>query len=275
MNPNDLYRLCTFVFLIRLTEQSVNHHLREFNIRQKNTNELGPAWHIAGNYRIREQKKMAFSYSDPGSILENKLNDLKLLFSRKKSLTFQKRSKKMFLHWRANLANQNKQPLKINVRDTYHTVFSVWNNPLIDTCQHCSTSRANQALRSLANAGFQNRGDCLQAFPSFPSPSPHFHFLALVSFLARPKPRIPFLGLSPDLEPSTPTESSHTTCLLGGKSPSVKLMSRRENEKLAKHGQNLCLQSRSVFSSFGVVLTSCRVNFHVVLSALQYSACRI
>ena len=33
-------------------------------------------------------------------------------------------------------------------------------------------------------------------FPSFPSPSPHFHFLALVSFLARPKPRIPFLGPS-------------------------------------------------------------------------------
>ena len=28
------------------------------------------------------------------------------------------------------------------------------------------------------------------------SPSPHFHCLALVSFLARPKPRIPFLGLS-------------------------------------------------------------------------------
>ena len=33
-------------------------------------------------------------------------------------------------------------------------------------------------------------------FPSFSSPSPHFHFLALVSFIARPKPRIPFLGLS-------------------------------------------------------------------------------
>ena len=32
--------------------------------------------------------------------------------------------------------------------------------------------------------------------PSFPFPSPHFHFLAFVSFLARPKPRIPFLGLS-------------------------------------------------------------------------------
>ena len=43
--------------------------------------------------------------------------------------------------------------------------------------------------------GFQNPGICLQAFPSFPSPSPHFHFLALVSFLARSKLRIPFLGL--------------------------------------------------------------------------------
>ena len=129
--------------------------------------------------------------------LKNKLSDLKPLFSHKKSLTFQKRSKKMFLHWTANLADQNKhQPLKIDIRVTDLTVLSVWNTPLIDTCQHCSTSRANQALRLLANAGFQNRGVCLQAFPSFPSPSPHFHFLALVSFLARPKPRIPFLVLS-------------------------------------------------------------------------------
>ena len=143
-------------------------------------------------------KENRFSYSDPGGTLENKLNDLKPLFSRKKSLTFQKRSKKMFLHWRANLADQNKQqPLKINIRVTYHTVLSVWNKPLIDTCQHCSTSRANQKLRSLANAGFQNRGVCLQAFPSFPFPSPHFHFLALVSFLARPKPRIPSVPRSP------------------------------------------------------------------------------
>ena len=108
MNPNDQYRLWTFVFLIRLTEQSVNHHLRKFNIPQKNTNEPGPAWHIAGNHRIREQKKIAFSHSDPGGTLENKLNNLKLLFSCKKSLTFQKRPKKMFLHWRANLSDQNK-----------------------------------------------------------------------------------------------------------------------------------------------------------------------
>ena len=120
--------------------------------------------------------------------------------------------------------------------------------------------------------------------------------------------------LSPDLEPSTPTESRHTTCLVGGKSPSVKLMSRRENKDswygvilwvlralsqglksecadifpqsflcLLRHtnepqeGRNSCLwlQSRSVSSSFGVVLMSCRVNFDVVRSPLQYSACRI
>ena len=69
MSPNDQYRLWTFVFLFCLTEQSLNDHLIEFNIcipqkkKQKNTNELGPAWHIAGHHRIREQKKIAFSYS--------------------------------------------------------------------------------------------------------------------------------------------------------------------------------------------------------------------
>ena len=44
-----------------------------------------------------------------------------------------------------------------------------------------------------------------------------------------------------------------------------------------QRGRNSCLwlQSRSVLSSFGVVLMSCRVNFHVVRSALRYSACRI
>ena len=44
-----------------------------------------------------------------------------------------------------------------------------------------------------------------------------------------------------------------------------------------QRGWNSCLwlQSRSVLSSFGVVLMSCRANSHVVRSALQYSACRI
>ena len=78
--------------------------------QKKNTNELGPAWqNIAGNHRIPWQKKIAFSYSDPGDTLENKLNDLKHLYSRKKSFAFQKKLKKMLFLWRANLADQNKQ----------------------------------------------------------------------------------------------------------------------------------------------------------------------
>ena len=103
------------------------------------------------------------------------------------------------------------------------------------------------------------------------------------------------LILSPDPELSTPTESRHTTCPLGGKSPSVKLTSSREIVAIdscfvdifhqsflwflrhtdePQKGPNSCLwlQSRSVLSSFGVVLMSCRFNFHVVRSALQYSA---
>ena len=42
-------------------------------------------------------------------------------------------------------------------------------------------------------------------------------------------------------------------------------------------GRNSCLwlHTRYVLSSFGVLLMSCTVNFHVVRSALQYSACRI
>ena len=43
--------------------------------------------------------------------------------------------------------------------------------------------------------GFQNPGVCLKEFLSF-LPLPIFHFLALVLFLALPKPKIPFLGLS-------------------------------------------------------------------------------
>ena len=57
-------------------------------------------------------------------------------------------------------------------------VIIVWLTKPIRRCVHC----------------VQNWGVCLQAFPSFPSPL--FHFLALVSFLAWPKPRILFLGLS-------------------------------------------------------------------------------
>ena len=50
---------------------------------------------------------------------------------------------------------------------------------------------------------------------------------------------------------------------------------RHTNDLQKERNSCLWLQSHSVLSSFGVVLMSCRVNFHVVRSALQYSACRI
>ena len=48
--------------------------------------------------------------------------------------------------------------------------------------------RANQKLRSWANAVFQNRGVCGQAVPSLPSPSPVIHFFcSCPSFLYEPR----------------------------------------------------------------------------------------
>ena len=114
-----LHSWCSLSFFL-----SVNHYPREFNILQKrNTSELGPEWQkIAGNHRIPWQKKIAFSYSDPGDTLENKLNDLKPLYTRKKSFAFQKKLKKMLWAWRVNLADQNKQqPQEIKMRVTYHS----------------------------------------------------------------------------------------------------------------------------------------------------------
>ena len=79
--------------------------------------------------------------------MENKFNDLKPLYSCKKSYAFQMKLEKMLLHWRGNLADQNKQqPREINMRVMYHDL-SVCNKPLTDTCQYCSTSRANQVFK--------------------------------------------------------------------------------------------------------------------------------
>ena len=113
-----LYSWCSFSFFL-----SVNHYPREFNIVQKKKpNDLGPArQNITGNHRIPWQKKIAFSFSDAGDTLENKLNDLKPLYSRKKSFAFQKKLKKMRLPWRVNLADQSKQqPQEIKMTVTYH-----------------------------------------------------------------------------------------------------------------------------------------------------------
>ena len=56
---------------------------------------------------------MAFSYSDPGGTLDNKLNGLKPLFSHKKSFMPQKRSKKMLLQWSANLVSHTIHDLSV------------------------------------------------------------------------------------------------------------------------------------------------------------------
>ena len=92
MNPNHQYRLWTSVFLIRLTEHSVNRHLREFNTLKKTLPSGTQHDTLQETIAFADKRKSLFGYSYPGGTLENKLNDLKPLFSRKKSLTFQKRS---------------------------------------------------------------------------------------------------------------------------------------------------------------------------------------
>ena len=134
------------------------------------TIQLGPAWqNIAGNYC--GQKKIAFSVSDTGGTLENKLNNLKPLFdlfSHKKYFTFQKRSKKMLLHIRGQILqtriNNNCRKLiclswPLSMKQTFDWHMSVF-----------LTSLANQVLHLLASRGFQNPGVCLQAFPSSRGP---------------------------------------------------------------------------------------------------------
>ena len=49
-------------------------------------------------------------------------------------------------------------------------------------------------VKERGEGGEERKETALLLLP--PSPPPPLHLLALVSFLARPKPRIPFLGLS-------------------------------------------------------------------------------
>ena len=58
-------------------------------------------------------------------------------------------------------------------------------------------------------------------------------------------------------------------------SSELSLLLRHSDEPQRGRNSYLWLQFCSVLSSFGVMLMSCRVIFHVVRSALQYSAYRI
>ena len=155
------------------------------------TSKLGPAWeNIAGNHCGK--KKIAFSVSDTGGTLENKLNNLKPLFdlfSHKKCFTFWKWSKKMLLHIRRQIL-----PTRVN-NNHRKLIWLSWPLSMKQTLDwHMSiflTSWANQVLHSLASRGFQNPGVCLQAFPSFPR-SRSFIFWLLFHMRAA-KPKIPFL----------------------------------------------------------------------------------
>ena len=56
--------------------------------------------------------------------------------------------------------------------------------------------RCGRDLNGLRSKRFRAVSRVKDRAKNVPTPFPLFHFLALVSFLARPKPRIPFLGLS-------------------------------------------------------------------------------
>ena len=120
-----------------------------------------------------------------------KLNILKPLFSRKKSLTFQKRSKKMLSHQRANLADQ---PINNNRRKLIYVSRPLVMKQTFD--RHMSKMFDQPSQSGLLTSGLFKILEFLQAFPFFPSTSPFFlsfffllffFFLALVPFIARPK----------------------------------------------------------------------------------------
>ena len=98
-----------------------------------------------------------------------KLNILKPLFSRKKSLTFQKRSKKMLSHQRANLADQ---PINNNRRKLIYVSRPLVMKQTFD--RHMSKMFDQPSQSGLLTSGLFKILEFLQAFPFFPSTSPFF-----------------------------------------------------------------------------------------------------
>ena len=126
------------------------------------------------NYRICWQKKIDLSYSNPGGTLENKLNDLIPLLSRKKSFGFQ-----ILL-------------TRLNNNHSMRVMYHKWPLSMKQTFdRHMTTlfEEPSQSVAAFAGKCRFSKSRGLSASVSFlPLPSPLFHFLALISFLARPKP---------------------------------------------------------------------------------------
>ena len=114
-------------------------------------------------FAVYWQKKIYFSYSDPGGTLENKLNDLKPIFSRKKSFAFQNTEGQIL----PTRINNNHRKL-ICMSRTIHD-FSVW-----DIASPVGVFRGDR-ISSLPTKGNACGGGYMK------------QTLALVSFPARPK----------------------------------------------------------------------------------------
>ena len=136
------------------------------------------------------EETIAFENKRKLAFFQIKLKDLKPLFSRKESLTFQKRSSQR----KCSCIGGQILPNRIN-NNPWKLMYV---SPTIPSSQyetnlwstHVNIVRLTEPIRRRFS---KSRG--LSESVSFLTlPLPHFHFSALASFLAWPKPRIPFLG---------------------------------------------------------------------------------
>ena len=147
--------------------------------------------------RAREKERRLFFSSPTTTPLRwRSINPLWFIFYHPRSTDFEEKIEDPWTGYLPTRINNNRRKLRCVSRSTHD--LSMWNKPLIDTCQYCSTSRANQALRLLANADFQN----LQRFPSFlPLSLPRLSFFSsrFISRAAKTENPLPRSFLAPKL----------------------------------------------------------------------------
>ena len=177
-------------------------------------------------HRIPWQRKIAFSYSDPGDTLENKLNNLKHFYSRNKSFAFEKKLKKMLLHFQVNLANQNKQQPK---EDACHVPYmtSQYETNLWST--HVNIVRLAEPIRHCVRwrtQVFKIKGFVCKRFLPSPPPLSFFgsRFISRVVKTENPVPRFflapklngnaCYAGYKQYMKTNLPSQFSEKFCLL-------------------------------------------------------------